>query len=379
MNEPLSIGTEMVRVHDLALYLRKTGWHRVSHPNERLLVFRRNTENGHPPLTIVLASSDEYADGKERIADAIGLLAELQEVSPAELLRSVHSLDRDILAVRFLGTQSSNGGLSLNTATRLVTQLRELFAYAACVEENPRPYFVKATSIGRNYTEKCVFGHTFPGSFGFTIESPTGLGTSVSPGVDPPFERRVMSRIVRGIHDLREAVLGGDPDLLVQRYQAGLNANLCELLEDTLKEPDEHEIEYRVTWSPEWPVADDLTRVGAIRLQPGAADYLGRAARILRRLEESKPQRIIGKVVALQSEGAVDEDNSEEGEQIATVLWEQQKGRKLCVRMALEHSVYFIACDAHKLGLTVEVNGRLEKVGKFWTLMEPGEFKTVAT
>jgi hypothetical protein len=310
------------------------------------------------------------------IRDSLELLAEVQGVDLQQMVRAVHALDRDILSVRFVGPQASSGGLRLDTATMLVWQLRDLLAYAACVEEYPRPYFPKATSIGRKYTESCVFGHTFPGSFGFTIESPTGPAPfSNALDTPPPFERRVITRVFRGIGDLRQALLSGDPEFLAQRYETGLNANLCELLEDTLRQADDSEMEYSVTWSPEWPTPAGLEDLHSVRLQPSAASFLGAAARQMRRLEESRLREISGKVVALQSDAsAPDDERNEDLERVATILWEEQRGRKLRVRVTLEPQDYVRACDAHKAGLIVEVTGLLEKVGKFWTLMAPSRF-----
>src|ERR1017187_10294241 len=252
-----------VRVQDLALYLRKLRWQRVQHPNERLLVFEHGADDD---LKIVLASSDDYDDSPGLIRNALELLAETQSVDIQQIVRAVHAIDRDILAVRFVGPQASSAGLRLDTATTLVLQLRDLLAYAACVEESPRPYFVRATSIGRQYTQSCIFGHTFPGSFGFTIESPTGPAPLSAPADTPqPFERRVVTRVLRGINDLRQALLSGEPELLVAGYETGLNANLCEVLEETLKHADDAEMEYSVAWSPEWPVPDELRGVGPVR------------------------------------------------------------------------------------------------------------------
>ncbi len=367
-----------VHVQDLALYLRKTQWQRVLHPNERLLVFEHAAEETQGPLRIVLASGDNYADSPELIENAIELLADLQGVEFEQIVRAVHAVDRDIFSVRFIGPQASSGGLRLDTAATIVSQLRDLLAYAACVEESPRPYFARATSIGRKYTQSCIFGHTFPGSFGFTIESPTGPAPLSAPAdTPPPFERRVVTRILRGIVDLRQALLSGEPELLVAAYETGLNANLCEVLEETLRQGDEAEMEYSVLWSPEWPMPAELRGVQSIRLQPSAASFLGAAARQLRRMEESRTREISGKVVALQSDSsASDDERNEDLEQVATILWEEQRGRKLRVHVALDPGDYIRACDAHKFGQEVKVTGLLEKVGKFWTLMAPSRFET---
>jgi hypothetical protein len=364
-------------VQDFTLYLRKTGWQRIAHPNERLVVFSHGGEIASSPLKMVLASSDDFDDSQELIKNGLDLLAEINGVDVQQVIRAVHALDRDVLTVRFVGPQAASAGLRLDTATTFVLQLRDLLAYAACVEELPRPYFPRATAIGRKYTENCYFGHTFSGSFGFTIESPTGTAPFAAPeDTPPPFERRVMTRVLRGIGDLREAIRSGEPELLAQRFETGFNANLCEVLEETLKQADDAEIEYSVLWSPEWPIAAEIKELGTVRLRASAASILGAAARQMRRLEESRTREISGKVVALQSDAsASDDERGEDLEQVATILWEEQRGRKLRVRVALDPGDYMLACDAHKVGLDVKVTGRLEKVGKYWTLMAPSRFE----
>src|SRR5208282_1846916 len=63
------------------------------------------------------------------------------------------------------------------------------------------------------YADSCRFGHTFRGSFGFTIESP------VIPNIEPtlpqieqpaPFERRVMQRFAHAVRVVSEAVRSDD-------------------------------------------------------------------------------------------------------------------------------------------------------------------------
>ena len=76
-----------LRVADVALYLRKAGWQRTPHPNGRLLVFRQNQPLGEEMLKIVIASSDDFEDAPNLIANAVAVLAELQGVQP-----SVHAL-----------------------------------------------------------------------------------------------------------------------------------------------------------------------------------------------------------------------------------------------------------------------------------------------
>jgi hypothetical protein len=372
--EVVSIG-----IPELALFLHKSGWKRVPHPNERLLVFEGPVDDFRKPLKIVLPASDDYVDSTRMIDQALSLVADLKETSTVEVIRSIRSLDRDVLTIRLLGAQRLQDGLPLDVASSFVLTIRDLLSYAACVEDNPRPYFYKASAIGRRYAERCLFGHTFTGSFGFTIESPTGISPYDKPADasnSAPFERRVLVRVVRGLQQVKEAVLSGQPNLLVERYKSGFNANLCELLAESFKEIGDTELEYSVGWSPEWPVPQGLG-TGPIRLESKASQFLDAAAKELRKLRESQLITVTGKVVALRWEApSNDDEETEETPQTATILWEEEKGKRLRVQVELENEDYLKACDAHKTGLSVSVTGTLEKVGKFWKLMAPSGFQT---
>ena len=91
---PFAQPQPLVRVADLALYLRKQGWQRVAHPNERLLVFEKSLD-GDRARKLVFASRDEYADAPALISNALEVLADDQGVPWQHLARSVHSIDRD--------------------------------------------------------------------------------------------------------------------------------------------------------------------------------------------------------------------------------------------------------------------------------------------
>src|SRR5258708_8428157 len=132
----------------------------------------------------------------------------------------------------------------------------------------------------------------------------------------PPFERRVLVRVLRGIRQVREAVLSGQPDLLVEQYKSGFNANLCELLAESFEQIEDAEVEYSVGWSPEWTAPPDV-QGHAIRLEKKSSQFLMAAAKELRKLKESQLITIVGKVVALRWES--DFDSQEEADEIPQI------------------------------------------------------------
>jgi hypothetical protein len=91
-------------------------------------------------------------------------------------------------------------------------------------------------------------------------------------------------------------------------------------------------------------------------------------------VEQSKDVIVRGRVVQLRSETApLDEGEDGSGERGITLLWEQD-APQMRVRVSLDAASYKVACDAHKEGRVVSEKGKLEKRGKFWTLISPHKF-----
>ena len=381
-NEIMASGRSL-RVEDLTAYLGRRGWKREAHPNQRLLVFVGPADDHGKPLHIIIPRSNDFEDAAQRVSDAVSLLALIEKRHTFDIVQAIKALDKDLLRLRLVTGPGQSDSLSFELATKLVQGLRNLLSYAACHGGNPKPYFVKASGIGRRYVEKCRFGQTFSGSFGLTIESPVvpsaqqPIGGTTAPS---PFERRVMARLVRGLALTQEVLLSGDVSPLIINYSKGLNANMCEAILEMPRELRDMEMQYSVLWSPELKAPADVAEDVPIRFEPKSYEYLETAARMLRHVEQSSDVEVRGRVVQLRSEVAPsdEEDDDVGAERIVTVLREQEGTDQIRVRILLDPEQYKSACDAHKEGRIVSVIGKLEKLGKFWTLMSPRDFRVLS-
>jgi len=308
----------------------------------------------------------------------VRLLATVENVPESEVAQAIHAVDIDYLRLKLPGPISMEG------AVAIVTRLKNLMAFAACAEEEPRRYFAKAPGIGRQHAERCRFGQTFHGSFGFTVESP------LSPPVQQtlpdfearaPFERRVMERVARGLKLVQEAALTGNADLLLERYTSGFNANLCEVALGLVPSADESEVEYTIAWSPEWPAAADVAMQGSVRMGSRTRRYLETAAREMRQVERAPEVMVEGLITHLRAETAPLDDDEEEGdadlERQIVIAW-TTGGITLGVRVPLNVQDYRLACDAHRDGVPMKATGQLEKVGRYWMLTQPRGFGPAA-
>ncbi len=285
----------------------------------------------------------------------------------------MHNRGHDILRHRLVA-EARITSLPLDLAPRIIGYLRDLVYYAACSEEDPRPFFEKGLKVGKDYAARCGFGHTFPGSFGLSIEMPIPPNPNallVAQGQMAPFERRLMQRVVRGLVTASTGVRQGDVTLLTKDYAAGFNANSCDVMAALTETLSDVRSEYSILWSPEYSVPAELRDLEPVRVDPKVfRPYFEAAAKSLRQVRESQDTTISGTIVQLRAQ---DDDEQDDGRQI-TIRWDLGNGRSLRIRATLDPEAYKAACDAHRDRRRVAIAGRPEKQGKSWVLTSPGEF-----
>jgi hypothetical protein len=78
--------TKHLLVRDVIPYLSQHGWHRVPHPNNHLLLFEGVLDNYGNPIQLVLPSRDDFGDSPLRLAEAVKLLADVENRPPEAVL-----------------------------------------------------------------------------------------------------------------------------------------------------------------------------------------------------------------------------------------------------------------------------------------------------
>ncbi|MGM9925336.1 MAG: hypothetical protein ACI35R_13905 [Bacillus sp. (in: firmicutes)] len=283
----------------------------------------------------------------------------------------------DRLQVRVVSELSKDGTVPLGYAAKLLNGWRDFVAAAACVEENPQPFFRRVTKAGLHYADMCRFGQVDSGNFLITIESfvppfsQLSLPLQGQEHEEEHFNRRVMARIRRGLHSLEASVAEGDISPIVSDYRTGWNANMCEALLAMQMEQMEIALECRVDWSPNAPKPYDSS--STVRIEKAGFEHLQSAAQVLRDSDESMRRTIKGKVVKLSAAELEEEWDSHFVERVITVKTEIYD-RWLKVNVPLSLREYKIACDAHKEVKDIQVEGIMERAGKQWQLVEPEHF-----
>ncbi len=370
----------------LVEYLTLTGWERVELP-PRWLVFRGSTDIDGNPLELVLPADPRVPDIGYYLSGAVDILSAVENLPPQLVAERVKFYDRDVLKMRNLETGDEDS-ITLKLAAKQVSELKGLIGYAACSDQDPRPHFDNLLNIGKKVIERYRFGHTFSGSFGFTIESPpigkpTIYTQAMQPPLDPdwaeeqeimllPFVRRVMERVVRGLLFTQDATRQSDVSILVDRYGTGFNSKMCASIV-RMSKPKALPLEYRVQWSPKIEPSSDVIDPGTIRLSAVSYEYLEQAEQILRTLEP-KVVDVQGLVTSLRSQ----DDPLEVGSARSIVMkWINRPmgERPVGIIVPLNRDDYLSASEAHINWQTVQVTGIAQKVGNTWRLSDPRGFR----
>lgn len=364
----------MIRPDLIKRFLRAKGWQKIEHPNHQLLLFQGPKDDRGNPIKIALPVHMDLADSQDMLSKAVNLLSAIQNVPIAGIVTEITNIGYDFLRQRII-TPNNESTVSLTMASKIVSSLTEVVKFSACLEEDAQPFFPKSKNIGKKYADKCRFGQTFVGSFGTSLEMP------IPPPLDhleqpPPIERRIMQRIAKGLLIIQQAIQQADIGILVENYRSGFNANIYDVLQKLGETLENCQMEYSFFWSQEYALPKDVA-MSPIKFSSGdACLLLESAAKALRTCSESEEALISGKILQLRGDGAGDEEaenleKSELQEKVIVVYWE---AHKIQIRVPLNLSQYKQACDAHRDGRNIQIQGKPEKLGRSFWLTAPHDF-----
>ena len=154
-----------------------------------------------PRAAIILPKQTSGDDTLRRITDALRTLSQITGQDVATVAALIRAVAIDVLRSTVPDALVRNEAIHLDVAEGFIKNIKQLLSAAATTELSPEPFFERIKKGAKEFADECRFGHTFRGSFGFTIETP--ILPNVSPEFEiveqtPPFQRRVMQRIAGG-------------------------------------------------------------------------------------------------------------------------------------------------------------------------------------
>jgi len=338
------------------------------------------SEEGMDDVEIILPRDRSSPDYMRQIRSALRTLSDLQERETKQIIADIRLVGFDVMRSRIPNAMVVDDTILLEVARGYVTGVRNLLAATATTEMQPDPFFLRVKKEATQYADGCRFGHTFRGSFGFTVESPIlPNNTPTLPIVDQPapFSRRVIERMVRGVSSIVDAVAREDTTNLVANAKVGFGANACEEFANLIEETSLGGLAFSFTFSPEWHAPPDLVQVKEFIVGPQHVEVTKAAAKEMRKHLLPRAEKVVGRVVRLESDADPSDLINPMGAREIAIHWSSDELGDIDVRVALSAGDYLVALEAHREGRPVAVDGTLERRGRSWVLSSPTSFGVI--
>jgi hypothetical protein len=326
-------------------------------------------------IEVAIPSKQDVPSYLKDLEDAVATISEVEGKPRQRVLVDIHSVGFDIIQNRIPITRQDRGTIRLELAAEYIQKTKELLSATATTEMEPNSSFRRTLKEALAFSDQCRFGHTFKGSFGFTIESavPPNSTPTLFPIEDTlPFERRVIRRLANGLELARQAVQKDDLTPLVESSDSALGANGYELVADLVAETPQKDITFDFTFSPSWKELAAATASLSINLETQHIDAFRSAAKQMRRPSVDAPARVSGLITDLSLTNPSRLDDTRNKRRII-ILWSSEEFGDIRVAANVSAQTYLRALNLHREGKPIDIAGTLRKVGRNWNLIVPNE------
>jgi hypothetical protein len=353
-----------ITAHDVAAYVRSTGWSCIGSYGQEASVFRKNDHS----LLVPLAS--DLADYPRRMQEITSNLAKFENRSPDSILRDLAYSSSDVFRIRLENPLFDDGEVTLNHGILLFDNAQKLVHAAARSALTPKAYHLaRAGTQAENFLKTVKLGQTEIGSYILTIIFPVSPDLLYLEECESalPFERKVTRSLATGLNSLESAVRSqvAKPSLepFLASINLGVSANLCEALSNIGDGTVGTVVDTQITWARNRNIPDLTTKA---RFQDGDFSYLRSAATHLKEQTWDDNLIITGPVTRIESVEVV-----MGGEVFIYALVGESLRR---VKVTLNNDQYKQANEAHLAGQNIEIEGVLKKAGRYLTIDNPTSF-----
>lgn len=366
-NRVLESQVSSVSLLELQRYLRTIGWIQTER-NGQWLTYSKSDNSGHT-VQLGLPITSETLDSNRRILDVLGAISQIQSRSLQSVIADVMGYAQDTFHYRIEDVENSDS-IPLTTAQQYVKGLKNLYLYSACSEFKPRAYFEQPLLRAKKQLSSHQFGHTFRGSFGFSVHTSVIVENQSDDILgQPPLMRRVSERIAYGLSMLKEAVDKNDPEILISNYKVALNAKMCDALHE-MSMGGEARFSCDFMWARSLHVRSDLDELRGVSIGIPEAELLEYASEVLKSVDP-KPEFFAGRITNLHCPSNPEIESSK---RVVAIKGTHTEHGLIDVQMELGRSRYLKAIEMHKHGSDVVVSGMLERKGSTWWMREIRQF-----
>jgi hypothetical protein len=383
MSSYIRVGDFVVTQDELEIYAAAQGWTRGVSADQRCQIYQSpEPDDFGRPITLLLPRRGEIHVEEQHLEAAIHLLGRYYELDAIGLAREVFQSRSDIIKNRVANARPDS--ISVEAASKV---LATLFGVGGDSQRIEKAMVLQSKTKLPGFGQMSRLGHTFPGSFGFTVFTPLPgavqgeLGIAIKGGQERPlvpFERRVIERMAREIIAIDAATDADDILPLVGEdlTSDAVSRRMCETMTNLWTKGSNLEVEYNFEWSSRWESSRDIQeKPSPIVLTPKSRKVLEDASKHLKQQERPNQVRqvIRGLVSDLHKIPGEYAKTARDKKKLVTIMWEPIPKQIQRVQVELPPDDYLKAVRAHEEDRSVQIEGCIRRKSPFYELIDPSE------
>ncbi len=228
-----------IRLQEVCEFLDKHNWLKIE-SGKRKIIYQAPEDLGFTePCKICLPANFEFTDFDKSLDRNINFIAEVYDISPHEVSKTVKAIDT-ILSVRMIGEKTSDGTFPVNSLKdvldNITSAIKNAASFLVAKTDNSEP----SNEFIDNYLKKCRFLQTEVGSFIIKIQLPSNELLKESNLItNRIYSDAVGNEISSAIGFVNDEIFNGDnsienDDYLAnnfQKHSSKILANISSILE----------------------------------------------------------------------------------------------------------------------------------------------------
>ena len=350
---------------DIVKYLKDLGWKEIESKRQNVKIFQ--LVDGDNLYQANIPVSRELSDYNFAIYRAVEQIAKSSKKSTEHVLLELLNPLSDIIRFQVKEASAESGTIKVEDAINLYENAKKLVTAAAMDIINPSQYHLgRPDSTSQELVQYCRFGQTEIGSYIVSLVCPftkldegklvqmTLFGEEVDKANS--ITRNVTNKIITSIKQVKESIDNGTFREMMcptNDQPPPISANFLEALSSIGIYKEDSEVNISIKWAP--TVKANTAEVDSVSL---THDYYNPINAVIQTIKSKRAdeKEFIGKISKLKA--TPNAEKRSEGE--ATIVYlDSDSERARTAKVILQKEDYHIATDAHDLGKTVKVTGKL--------------------
>ena len=348
---------------DLRDYAQALGWVVVPEALADGLFVLNNPAYSQEQL--IFAKDENAPDYERSLVLTTQLLAEINRVTPTEIVSRLARVGDDTLSFRLWGNGIEAEKIKLGFVAEALSGAKSLLLATAHSVLSPQFYHPRLSRREAvDFVEAATFGYAAPRSFVFNVSCPLNAvdaQLSLPQLGDGPFTRIVTMATQTALQQIVQSIESDDLGVLKIDNATSrplVSSNLCSALLEFQDQTLKNALDIDFAWSPALPLLQ-LKNNSSIRLQKSYFPRIEELQRELRAHEKARKGVFVGFVDRLNGEPG--SDNRRFGEVVLNLLFPEDE-RPIKARVHFSADLYEKANQAHmNVGSYVLISGTLRE------------------